>query len=166
MLIGLLGAAAITRVVASLLFNVSPTDSEGTRMRRTSAVLMLFFGGITGCRGSEAQVPYDGLVAVGQRPAQTAPVLAAQTEAAEPLAAEPNVPWAIALLSDAPERPPKRSGKVTILAAKPEPRPTPGAIAHEADIHIALESDEADEKSAAAKPAAPKSCSGVVNRRS
>jgi hypothetical protein len=83
------------------------------------------------------------------------------------MASEPRAPWAIALLSDAPERPRKRVGKLTIVDAERDAKPKPDAIAHEADIHVALESAETGEKPATERPAAaPKSCSGVVNRRS
>jgi hypothetical protein len=125
-------------------------------------MVVVIFAGITGCSGTEAQVPYDGLIAAAQRPARTAPTPVVQSPVAEPIASEANVPWAIALLSDAPERPVKRSGKVTIVEATPEPADVPEAIAHDADIHVALDPEPPDEKPAAA----PKACSGVVNRRS
>ena len=139
---------------------------EGMRMRRTSAMLVVLLSGVTGCRGSEAQVPYDGLVAVTQRPARVAPAPVVQPPVAEPIAQASNAPWAIALLSDAPERPIKRSGKVTIVQAEPAPVDEPDVISHEADVHVALESEAPEEKPADEKPVAPKACSGVVNRRS
>jgi hypothetical protein len=139
---------------------------EGRRMRRTSAMLVVLLSGVTGCSGTEAQVPYDRLVAVAQRPARTAPAPAVQVPEAEPIAPASNAPWAIALLSDAPERPIKRSGKVTIVEAEPVPGDEPEVISHEADVHVAFEPEAPDEKPADEKPAAPKACSGVVNRRS
>jgi hypothetical protein len=138
---------------------------EGMRMRRTSAVLVVLFSGMTGCSGTEAQVPNDGVMAVAQRPGAAAPAAAAQPAIAEPVASEPNVPWAIALLSDAPERPIKRAGKVTIVEAKSDALDVPEAIAQEADVQVALQPEPLVEKPADEKPA-PKACSGVVNRRS
>jgi hypothetical protein len=135
-------------------------------MRRTSAVLVVLFSGVTGCSGTEAQVPYDHSVAVAQRPAGTAPAPVVQAPVAEPIAPASNAPWAIALLSDAPERPIKRSGKVTIVEAEPVPADEPAVISQEADVHVALEPEPPDGKPADEKPAAPKACSGVVNRRS
>lgn len=141
--------------------------TEGTRMRRTSAILVLLFMGTTGCRGTEAQVPYHGPVATTQRAVKAAAAVGAP--AAEPIASEPNAPWSIALLADIPERPitaAKRSGKVTIVQAEPEPTVEVDTIAHEADVHVAVQPDPVDDRPADEKPAAPKACSGVVNRRS
>lgn len=138
------------------------------RMRRTSAILVMLLPGVIGCRDTEAQVPYDGLIAAAQGSAMTAP--AVSTPTAEPIASEPNAPWSIALLPDIPERPIKRarrSGRVTIVQAEPEATVEPEAIAHEADVHVALQPEPVvDDRPAEEKPAAPKSCSGVVNRRS
>ena len=139
-------------------------------MRRTSAIVAVLFSGITGCSGTEAQVPYDGLIAEGPRAA--APVggrAVVDTAVVEPIASASNVPWSIALLSDGPDRRPrpvKRSGKVTIVQAEPEPTVEPDAFVHEADVHVVLEPEPIDEKPADVKPATSKSCSGVVNRRS
>ena len=137
-------------------------------MRRTSAILVMLLSGVTGCRGTEAQVPYDGLIAEAQRPAMPAPVV--NTPSVEPVASAPNAPWSIALLPDIPERPIKRarrSGKVTIVQAEPEATVEPETIAHEADVHVALQPEPVvDDRPADEKPAPPKSCSGVVNRRS
>jgi hypothetical protein len=135
-------------------------------MRRTSAMLVMLLSGVTGCSGTEAQVPDDRLVAAAQRPEGTAPAPAVQAPVAEPIAPASNAPWAIALLSDAPERPIKRSGKVTIVEAEPVPTDEAEVISHEADVHVALEPEAPDEKPVDEKPAAPKACSGVVNRRS
>jgi hypothetical protein len=139
---------------------------EGMRMRRTSAMLVVIFSGVTGCSGTEAQVPHDLLIAVAQRPAGTAPAPVVQAPVAEPIAQASNAPWAIALLSDAPERPIKRSGRVTIVEAEPVPADEPKAILQEADVHVALEPEPPDGKPTDEKPAAPKACTGVVNRRS
>ena len=111
-------------------------------------------------------MPYDGLVAVAQRPPGTAPAPAVQSPVAEPIAPASNAPWAIALLSDAPERPIKRSGKVTIVEAEPVLSNVPEVISPDADVHVALEPEPPDGKPADEKPTAPKACSGVVNRRS
>jgi hypothetical protein len=138
---------------------------EGMRMRRTSAVLVVLFSCMTGCSGTEAQVPNDGVIAVAQRPGVAARAAAARPPIAEPVASEPNVPWAIALLSDAPERPIKRAGKVTIVEADPDLLDMPEAIVQDADVQVALQPEPLVEKPTEEKPA-PKACSGVVNRRS
>ncbi len=135
-------------------------------MRRTSVMLVVLFSGVTGCSGTEAQVPYGRSSAVAQRPAGTAPAPVEQAPVAEPIAPASNAPWAIALLSDAPERPIKRSGKVTIVEAERVLADEPEVISQEADVHVALEPEPPDGKPADEKPAAPKACRGVVNRRS
>jgi hypothetical protein len=70
------------------------------------------------------------------------------------------------LLSDAPERPIKRSGRVTIVEAEPLAADAPEVIAQDADVHVALEPEPPEGKPSDEKPAAPKACTGVVNRRS
>ncbi len=70
------------------------------------------------------------------------------------------------MLSDAPERPPKRSGKVVVVQAAPIADDGPAALAHDANVHLALDPEPPDAKPVNEAAAAAKSCSGVVNRRS
>ena len=135
---------------------------EGRRMRRTSTIVTVLFCAVTGCRGSEAQEPYAGLVAA-PRAAMAATPAVVQVPQSEPSGAEMNVPWAIALLSDTPEAPTKKPGKLAVAAVEFDPTPE---ISPEADVHLAVEPRSVAEKPAADKPATTKSCSGVVNRRS
>jgi hypothetical protein len=82
---------------------------------------------------------------------------------AEPIAAEAGVPWAIALLSDEPKPPARRSGKVVVVDARDDESVAAG---QEIDLYVVAEPDPSDARLVEKKPAAPKSCSGVVNRRS
>lgn len=132
-------------------------------MRRTSAILVVLFCAVSGCRDSEAQEPSHGVVATDQRPSKALPAPPAPAPEAEPIASEVDVPWTIVLLSDARAPRAKRSGKLVIVDREDD---ATVAIAHDADLYIAAGPHPADDKSAAEKPAAPKSCSGVVKSRS
>jgi hypothetical protein len=126
-----------------------------------SVVLVVLLCTVTGCRGSAAQEPYDGAVAAPR--ASMAAAAAVQAPQPEPSDVEINVPWAIALLSDAPAPPTRKPIKPAVAARNPDLAP---AIAPEAHVHVAIESQPVSEKPAEIKPATPKVCSGVVNRRS
>jgi glucose/arabinose dehydrogenase len=132
-------------------------------MRRANAILVVLFCAVTGCRGTGAQEPYDGLVAAARRPSKALPAPAARAPEAQPIASEVDVPWTIALLSDAKAPRPKRSGKLVVVDREAE---ATVATAHDAGVYVAAGPHPLDDKSTAEKPAAPKSCSGVVNRRS
>jgi glucose/arabinose dehydrogenase len=125
-------------------------------MRRTTAILAVCFCAVTGCRGGAAQEPYNGVIAAAQRAAKAA--IPAQAPEAEPIASEIDVPWAIALLSDAKTPVVKRRGRVIVVDTEHD---VPETIAEDADLRVAV-----DPGSAAEKPATPKTCNGVVNRRS
>jgi hypothetical protein len=126
-------------------------------MRRTGAILALFFCALAGCRGSEAQEVHRGGVREAERRVSSLAV------EAEPVAAEAGVPWAIALVSDAPKPPAKRSGKVVVVDARDDESVAAG---HEIDLYVVADPDPSDARLVDEKPVAPKSCSGVVNRRS
>jgi len=132
-------------------------------MRRTSAALLVLLSTIIGCRGSAAQ---ESLVAAAEHPLQAQSAGRTQPAAPEPDVAEPNAPWAIALLSDAPGRPAIRSGTVVVVQANPQPAPDVELVVEDADIHVAFEPDPPMARPAEEKAAGAKSCSGVVNRRS
>jgi hypothetical protein len=130
-------------------------------MRRTGAVLMIVVSALAGCGGSQAQERYGHVMAAGQdRPTLSASAPASDTE---PIAAEASVPWAIALVSDAPKPPAKRSGKVVVVDAGED---QPFAAEHEVDFYVTADPEPSDVRLVEEKPVAPKSCSGVVNRRS
>jgi hypothetical protein len=74
------------------------------------------------------------------------------------IASEVNVPWAIALLSDAETPTARKHGNVIIVDTD---RDVPGTLAEDADLQVAVDPEPAE-----VKPAAPRACSGVVNRRS
>jgi hypothetical protein len=131
-------------------------SEEGTQMRRTSAILVIFLCIAVGCRGSEAQVPRDAAVRVAEGPLSAPPIIS-----------ELHAPWAIALLSDAPERPRKRSGKVVVVEAGPEVEAPADPIMHEsADVQVAFDDNVDQPEPRRVKDTPAKSCSGVVNRRS
>jgi glucose/arabinose dehydrogenase len=132
-------------------------------MRRTNAILVVLLCAVTGCRGTGAQEPYDGMVAAARRPSKAPPAPAAEAPEAQPIASEVDVPWTIALLSDAKAPRAKRSGKLVVVDREDE---ATIAIAHDADLYVATGPHPPDDKSTAEKPAAPKSCSGVVKSRS
>jgi hypothetical protein len=124
-------------------------------MRRMTAMLTLWLSAAAGCRGGAAQEPYDGVIVAAQRPADAA----ATPQAAEPpqIASEIDVPWSIALLSNAKTATARKPAKV-LAEAEPE------AIdpdAHDLDLQLAGDPTVADEK-----PTTPKTCNGVVIRRS
>jgi glucose/arabinose dehydrogenase len=127
-------------------------------MRRRTAILTVCLCAVAGCRGGAAQEPYDGMLAAAQRPVTTRAVPAPQVPQAEPTASEVDVPWAIALLSDAKATALGKPGKVIIVDSEPE---SPEMLAHDADLHVA-----GDPASAVERPATPKTCSGVVKSRS
>jgi hypothetical protein len=128
-----------------------------------SGILVGLLCMVTGCSGTEAQEPSPDLSAAAPRAVKRAPVPPAQ--ASEPTSiADMNVPWAIALLSDAPEPPRKKpSRKVTVVVTQP---PAPSAIEQEADLHVAIKTASVIDKPVEEKPAPVKVCPGVVNRRS
>jgi hypothetical protein len=119
-------------------------------MQRTIAILAVFLGAAAGCRGGATQ-------------SHAAPALGARAPRAETIASEPEAPWAIALLSDATEAPRRRSGKVVVVDVTDD---QVAAISREVDLRVAVKPEPSDDKPAGEKPEAPKSCSGVVNRRS
>ena len=126
-------------------------------MRRTGAILALCTCVLAGCRGSEAQEVQRGGLREAERHVSSLAV------EAEPIAAEAGVPWAIALLSDEPKPPARRSGKVVVVDARDDESVAAG---QEIDLYVVAEPDPSDARLVEEKPAAPKSCSGVVNRRS
>ena len=125
-------------------------------MRRTTAVLAVCFCALTGCRGGVAQEPYDGVIAAA-RPASAAVPTPQETEAA-PIASEVDVPWAIALLSDAARPTVKKPAKVVVVDAEPD---VPEMLAQEGDFHLVVGPEPAAERRER-----PKTCSGVVKTRS
>jgi hypothetical protein len=89
------------------------------------------------------------------------PIPAAPTGVAEPIASEVDVPWTIALLSDAEARPvEEHDGVVYVEPITAVVEPTPDDDA--SDLEVAFEHDRPDEK----PPTSAKSCSGVVKGRS
>jgi glucose/arabinose dehydrogenase len=142
------------RVAASAL---GSWHLEGTRMRRTTAILTVCLCALAGCRGSAAQEPYDGVIAGAQRPEQAA-IPVPQAAESTPIASDIDVPWTIALLSNAKSSPVKKTGKVIVAETDPD---RPGTLVGDADLRVAIDPGSAEEK-----PATPKTCSGVVNRRS
>jgi hypothetical protein len=133
-------------------------DMEGIRMRRTTRILMVCLSVVAGCRGSAAQEPYDGMVASGGRPAKPAAIPAADAPQPEPIASATDVEWTIALLSNAKTRAGKKAGNVIVVESEPD---APEPAIQELDLHVAVDPGEAEEK-----PATPKTCNGVVVRRS
>lgn len=126
-------------------------------MRRTTAILTVCLCAVAGCRGGAAQEPYDGVIAAARRPV-TAAVPAPQASEVEPIASEVDVPWAIALLSDAGSAAVKKAGKVIVVDTEPD---VPESVVPAVDLHVAADPGSAEEK-----PATPKACSGVVKTRS
>jgi hypothetical protein len=113
---------------------------------------------MTGCRGGAAQEPYDGVV-VTTRGLSAQPIAAPEVNEAEPMASEVDVPWSIALLSDAEPPRVEHAARVMIVDR--------ALVAHEAtgdedpaDLQLAVD-HVADEK-----PSTAKSCAGVVKGRS
>jgi hypothetical protein len=125
-------------------------------MRRMTAMLTLWLSAAAGCRGGAAQEPYDGVIVAAQRPADAAATAAPQAQPPQ-IASEIDVPWSIALLSNAKTATARKPAKV-LAEAEPE------AIdpdAHDLDLQLAGDPTVADEK-----PTTPKTCNGVVIRRS
>jgi hypothetical protein len=127
-------------------------------MRRVTAILTVCLVAVAGCQGSAAQEPYDGVIAAVQRPAKAPVVPELRSPEAEPIASEVDVPWAIALLSDAMPAPVKKPGKVIVVDVDAD---VPETVVQAVDLDVAV-----DPPSAAEKPATPKTCSGVVKSRS
>jgi hypothetical protein len=124
-------------------------------MRRTAVILAVCGCALAGCRGSAAQEPYDGLLATRANGA----VPPALTQAPEPeaIASEVDVPWTIAVLSDAKQaraKARKPAGVVEPTSYVVETVPPDG------DLHVAVDHEPGE------RAATPKTCSGVVNRRS
>jgi hypothetical protein len=127
-------------------------------MRRTTAILTVCLSAAAGCSGGAAQEPYDGVIAAARRPAKAAANPAQQPPEPQPTASEIDVPWTIALLSNAKTSSVKKAGKVTVVDIESG---VPERIVRAADFHVAV-----NPRSAGEKPATSKTCSGVVNRRS
>jgi hypothetical protein len=128
-------------------------------MRQTTAILTVCLCAVAGCRGGAAQEPYDGMLAAAQSPPKAAAIHVAPAAEAEPIASEIDVPWAIALLSDAAASATTKPGGAT--AANREPEAPEALAAEEIHVHAAVDPASAEEKRAA-----PKACSGVVKTRS
>ena len=126
-------------------------------MRRTTAILTVCLCALAGCQGGGAQEPYDGVLAAARRPMRAAVVVPQAPEAA-PIASEVDVPWSIALLSDAKRPRPTKHGKAILANTGPGAAET---IAEDTNLHVAI-----DPRSAEDKAATPKTCSGVVKSRS
>jgi hypothetical protein len=130
-------------------------------MRRTTAILTICFCAVTGCRGGEAQESYDGAVAAAQRAVDRAPIPARRAPAVDAIALGRDVPWTIALLSDAKAAPPvKRTHRVIDVDTEPE-RDLRDLSSEDADVYLAVDPGPVDET-----PAAPRTCNGVVKTRS
>jgi hypothetical protein len=127
-------------------------------MRRTTAILAMCVCAAAGCRGGAAQEPYDGVIAAATGPARPGVIDPAQAPEARPIASEVDVPWTIALLSNAKTAAVKKTRNVMRVDKEPDVAET---IVKEADLYLTVDRESADEK-----PATPKTCSGVVNRRS
>jgi hypothetical protein len=108
---------------------------------------------ITGCRGGAAQEPYDGVVVSG--PATTS-VAAPAAPADEPIASEVDIPWTIALLSDAASRP-AASPPLIVVESDPASVVIPeGSV----DLQLAVDHGGDDKRTVI------KVCPGVVKGRS
>jgi hypothetical protein len=131
-------------------------------MRRATIVLAACVWAITGCRGSEAQEP----AAVSGE----SPPAAIQAAPAEPMSSEVDVPWAIALATDSPRPGVKRPHRVIVVDREPlvtEPSAETLELEEEGQVQVLVENAPSEGKpSADEKPHTPKSCSGVVLRRS
>lgn len=127
-------------------------------MRRTTAILTVCLAALAGCRGGAAQEPYDGVIAAAQRPAKAVVVPAHPATEAEPIVSEVDVPWAIALLSDAAPAARRKPGKVIVVDTEPD---VPESVVQAVDLGVSVGTGR-DE----AEAAPPKTCSGVVKTRS
>lgn len=126
-------------------------------MRRTTAILTVCLCAAAGCRGGVAQEPYDGMLAA-RRPTASAPIPARQAPDSEPIASEVDVPWVIALLSDAKTSATTQADTAIVVDSEPDP---PETIVEETDLNVAIDPTSLEEK-----PATRKVCSGVVKTRS
>jgi hypothetical protein len=126
-------------------------------MRRTTAILTVCLCAAAGCRGSAAQEPYDGVIVTAKRPGKQVmpPSIAAE---ATPMASEVDVPFSIALLSNAKTAVARKASSVVVVEADPEVREI---TVEEVHIRFAIDPGPTEEK-----PAAPKACTGVVKTRS
>jgi glucose/arabinose dehydrogenase len=130
-------------------------------MRRMTAVVAICLCTVTGCRGGAAQEPYDGISVTTRGPSTAVPIPKASALTSEPMASEVNVPWTIALLSDAEVRTvEEHDGVVHVEPAAAVEEPS--AEDEPPDLEVAVEHDRPDEK----QPANAKSCPGVVKGRS
>jgi glucose/arabinose dehydrogenase len=129
-------------------------------MWRTAAILTTCVCAVAGCRGGAAQEPYDGMVARARRPADSVAVPPRQAPEAAPIASEADVPWTIALLSNAKSVPVKKPGRVIVVETEPDLEPSE-ATAEEADVHFAVDRAPTEERLTT-----PKTCNGVVKTRS
>jgi hypothetical protein len=125
-------------------------------MRQTTAILVVGLCALAGCQGGGAQEPYDGVIAAA-RPL-SASVPAPQDPEAAPMASAVDVPWTIALLSDA--EPPAARARANAIAPDAKP-PVAERIIEEAHFHVAVDPRPTNDK-----PATPKACGGVVKTRS
>jgi len=127
---------------------------------RAAMILVACLCATSACRNGAAQGPYDGVVVTGRNAPQLVPPSVAAPADAEPMAAEVDLRWTIALLSDAEATQIEAARRVTLLDAEPVVEdPIPDDV--EADLQLAADPHGVDEK-----PAASKSCTGVVKGRS
>jgi glucose/arabinose dehydrogenase len=127
-------------------------------MRRMTAMLTLWLSAAAGCRGGAAQEPYDGVIVAAQRHADPAATTAPQAAELLQMASGIDVPWSIALLSNAKTATARKPAKVLVVEAE---REATDPDAHDLDLQLASDPTLADEK-----PTTPKTCNGVVIRRS
>ena len=129
-------------------------------MRRATTVLAACLCAITGCRGGAAQEPYDGVVVSGGAASVVASLPPVPTDEAEPIASEVDIPWTIALLSDA-TRPVEAPRQVIVVEGEPDAEvDAPPAEDVSVDVQLAVD------HGADHKPPAIKICPGVVKGRS
>jgi hypothetical protein len=130
-------------------------------MRRMTAVVAICLCAVTGCRGGAAQEPYDGISVTTRGPSTAVPIPNGSALTPEPMASEVDVPWTLALLSDAELRTVEEHDG--LMHVEPAARvEAPSAEDEPSDLEVALEHDRPNEK----HPANAKSCSGVVKGRS
>jgi hypothetical protein len=127
-------------------------------MRLMTAIMTVSFCAAAACGGGAAQEPYDGVIAGVGRPAAAAPATRAEQARPAPLASELDVPYSIALLSNARTAPLKTPGRVIVVEAAPD---LEELDAEHADLQVAVDPESVGEKRAATK-----SCNGVVKTRS
>ena len=148
-----------------LALEPSLEKSEGRQMRREIAILAVALSTLTACTGGAAQEPLTDAVVPPHAAKAPAPSPQAPAAEAEPIAAEVDVPFTIALLSSAKTAGGRSGGRVIVGDREPElgvtglhERVRDDAV-DDTHFHVAI--DVVDET-----PAPAKSCSGVVNRRS